>query len=79
MEMYNELVKYFDNEKLSVLQEEWGQLESHNYENGVCVEELFQFWDKIYLKPDDDIFIEPEKINFSNLIAPIQTEHFFLN
>ena len=77
MEMYNELVKYFDNEKLSVLQEEWSQLKSHNYETGVCVEDLFEFWDKIYFHPDDNIIVEPEKVEFSNLIAPIKTEHFF--
>jgi hypothetical protein len=79
MEMYKELLEYYDSKDLSTIQEEWEQLESHKYEGGVCVDDLFDFWDNIYLRPDDDIFIEPEKIKFTNLTAPILTEHFFLN
>ncbi|MBZ9786417.1 hypothetical protein LB456_03015 [Psychroflexus sp. CAK57W] len=77
MEMFKDLMAYYDSKELSVLQDEWNKHESHKYDNGVNVDELFEFWDKTYLPPGD-IFNEPEKIKINNFSAPI-SEHFFLN
>jgi len=75
--MYKELVKYYNSKDLSVLQEEWEQHESHKYDSGVLVDELFEFWDNNYLRPKEEILVEPEKLNINNFNAPIITEHFF--
>lgn len=78
MEMYKELMEYYDSQEPSVLHEEWDKHESHKYDSGVYVDELLDFWDEIYSRPGEKILKEPEKINITNFSAPNITEHFFL-
>ena len=79
MGMYEELMAYYDSQELSKLQEDWKNLRSHKFGNGICIEELLASWEAPLDCKDFICHRDNEKININEKYKAPLTPELFLS